>query len=111
VVGDQLRVRFVGDMVASEDCFALFCALSPEAACNLLERRLGPERPDALDKLSRQNKQAELEVALEIAERTEEAAIEASAREGTEVMRRADANPLCVLGLMTKQINDQQRVA
>jgi hypothetical protein len=110
VTGDQLHVHFADDVITSpSDVFCLFAAIDPDGACNFLERRLGPERPGAMDKTERIKKLAEIEAALELAERTEESAIEAAAIAGTEVMRRVDANPLCVLSVLIKQQTDQQQ--
>jgi hypothetical protein len=100
IVNDQINVRFRGDVATAEDVFALLCLASPDAACRSLERALGPERTDAMSKNDRLRAESEIDAALVRAERFEESAIEVAAASGVEIMRRPDANPLCVLGVV-----------
>jgi hypothetical protein len=104
IVGGRLRVNFKGDMFASEDVLALLAWAAPDPVCRALERAL-PESDgnDALSAAERGKRVAEIEARLLELERREEALIELAQADGIEVMRRSDASPLCVLGLVIKQ--------
>jgi hypothetical protein len=101
IISDRLYVDWRGSTVA-EEAFRLLCRTDAERACEYLESRLGPVT-GAMPKVERLRQEAELEAALERAERFEEQAICFAAESGTEVLRRPDADPKCVLGLAIKQ--------
>jgi hypothetical protein len=75
VVGDQLRVTYRGDMVAAGDTVALLAWIAPDAVLRALERAIDalPERADAMSVEQRKKRIAELEMALDQAERAEQA--------------------------------------
>jgi hypothetical protein len=102
IVNDALRVSFRGDMAAPEDVLALVAWAAPEQLCRALEREIDnqPARADALPASERVRRVAELEDQLHALESREEALIMRAHGDGLEVLRRPDASPPCVLGVV-----------
>jgi hypothetical protein len=102
---DQFMLRFKDDVVAStSDVLALACWIQPEAVLDALIRDIealpmpGDLRP--LPAHERLAATRELEAQLMALERKEESLIERAAGEGVEVLRRPDASPAAVLGVV-----------
>jgi hypothetical protein len=98
VLNDKLRVNWRGDTISVEDVVALLCLVAPEHVCKALERAL-PEVSHALPKDERLKRVAHLEMQQLELERKEESLITQAAAEGTEVLRRVDADPRAVLSV------------
>jgi hypothetical protein len=82
----------------------------PEALCEALEREIAaqPARADAMPASERMRRVAELEAQLPELDQREEALIERAHSDGLEVLRRPDASPLAVLGIVIAQAQVQQ---
>jgi hypothetical protein len=103
IFGDQLRVQWRGDMAATEDVIALACWLDPERVIDAITREL-PQRPGALPRDERLKQTALLESELDKLERSEEGLIQRAHSDGlADVLRRVDASPAAVLGVVVAQ--------
>jgi hypothetical protein len=114
IVGDKLRVLFRGDCVNPEDTAALLAWIAPDAFCRAIERELAEMpvgSPAAMPAAERIKKTSEIELQLLLLQRKEEAFIERAAADGVEVLRRPDASPLAVLGLVIVAQQAQAQVA
>jgi hypothetical protein len=102
IVRDELKLSFKGDMAAPEDVLALLSWFAPEQLLRRLEYEIDqlPARDDALSADARIKRAAELEAQLLELERREEALVMRAADDGLDVLRRPDANPCCVLGVV-----------
>jgi hypothetical protein len=90
-----------------DDVMAVLAWLSPDAMMRALEREIDalPDTQPAIPTAERDKRVAELMANLEQLERCEEALIDMAASEGVDVMRRAEASPAAVLGVVVKQRN------
>jgi hypothetical protein len=102
IVGDTLRVGWRGDCVMAEDTAALLAWIAPHLISEAISSELAalPERADALSVQERMRRLSELEAALLRAESQESALIMLAAEDGTEISRRHDMDPRCVLGVV-----------
>jgi hypothetical protein len=103
VVGDQMRVTFRDSVVAgTDDVLALLCWCCPEQVWKALTRsiREQPVRADAMSAEERTRRVTELEAQLSALEHREEALVLRAAGDGLEVLRRPDASPAAVLGVV-----------
>jgi hypothetical protein len=103
VVGDQVRVAFRDSVVgATDDVLALACWIQPEAVLTALTREI-EQMPTPINPLpanERKARVAELEQQSLELERREEALIMRAAGDGVELLRRPDAAPAAVLGVV-----------
>jgi hypothetical protein len=102
VVNGALRVTFRGDMAAAEDVLALLAWGRSGLVCDALDREVEklPEHADPMPTAERLARVAEIEGQMLDLERREEALVLRAAGDGLEVLRRPDASPLAVLGVM-----------
>jgi hypothetical protein len=80
---------------------ALLCWMQPAAMVAALEREIDamPAPELALTAKEKEKRLAQLKADLDALERLEETLIEQAARDGLEILRRADASPAAVLGV------------
>jgi hypothetical protein len=100
---DQLRVTFRDSVVAStDDVLALLCWCCPEQVFKALVRAIHdqPARADAMPAAERVRRVAELESQLLELELLEEAIILRAHGDGLDILRRPDAAPAAVLGVV-----------
>jgi hypothetical protein len=101
--GDRLTLRWRDDIVTSkEDALALFAWAAPDQVYAALTRSIKeqPVRADAMPAAERKRRVAEIEAELLRLEVFEEALIARAAGDGLEVLRRPDASPAAVLGVV-----------
>jgi hypothetical protein len=102
---DQLRLSFRDSVIGgTDDVVALLCEIFPEAVQAWLERKIEeqPARVGAMPASERLQRVAELEEKLLELERQDEALIELAAKQGIDILRRVDASPPVVLGVVIK---------
>jgi hypothetical protein len=105
-VKGRARVMWAEDMIASKDdlvgmlCWILGGASKQVSAAFLRDLDQQPEPANALTVAEREQRLAELSAELLRMERLEESLIVRAASDGTEVLRRPDASPLAVLGIV-----------
>jgi hypothetical protein len=100
---DQIRVTFRDSVVGgTDDVLALACWLQPEVVTAALTRDIEaqPTPISPLTRAERLQQVSELEGQLLELGFLEEGLILRAARDGIDVMRRGDADPRCVLGVM-----------
>jgi hypothetical protein len=105
VVRDQLRVTFRDSVIAStDDAIALLAWAAPDALYAALVRAMKaqPVRADAMSAEERIRRTDELSAQLLELEQREEALVLFAASDGIEIMRRPDADPRCVLGVVIR---------
>jgi hypothetical protein len=105
---DQLRVTFRDSVVGStDDVLALLCWCAPEQVYKALLRAIHeqPSRSDAMPAAERVRRVAELEAQLLQLELYEEALILRAHGDGLEVLRRPDAAPAAVLGVVIAKMD------
>jgi hypothetical protein len=112
VVRDQLTVRWRDDVIAGrEDLLATLAWLAPQAVLAAIEKEIDQQQPvrtDAMPRLERVKRTTELQEQLLQLEQREEALIVHAAGDGLEILRRPDASPLAVLGVVIAQAQAQQ---
>jgi hypothetical protein len=102
---DQIRVTFRDSVVGgTDDVLALACWLQPEAVVAALTRDIEqmPTPINPLTRAERLQKVSELEGQLLELGFLEDGLILRAAQDGIDVMRRRDADPRCVLGVVIK---------
>jgi hypothetical protein len=100
---DQIRLTFKDSVVGgTDDVLALACWLQPEAVVAALTRDIEaqPTPINPLTRADRLQQVSELEGQLLELGFLEEGLILRTARDGIDVMRRGDADPRCVLGVV-----------
>jgi hypothetical protein len=100
---DQIRLGFRDSVIGgTDDVVALLCEIFPEAVRAWLERKIeeAPRVVGAMPASERIARVAELEKTLCELEQREELVIEMAAKQGIEILRRVDASPPVVLGLV-----------
>jgi hypothetical protein len=114
-VQGNARVMWAEDMVANKDDLlgVLAWVMGPEKVLAAFSRDFDaePEARNALTVAERQEKVAELSADLLRMERIEESLIMRAASDGTEVLRRPDASPLAVLGIVIGVAKEAQSAA
>jgi hypothetical protein len=103
IARDQLTLRWSDDVIASRsDILAMMAWIDSAAVLDALCREIDrqPLRGGALAPVERTTRAAELVTALDRHERTEEALVGRAAPDGIEVLRRPDASPAAVLGVV-----------
>jgi hypothetical protein len=103
VVRDQLQLQWHDDVIASrQDLIGTLCWLAPTSVLAALKREIEAAGApvNAMPAAERIKKIGELEAQLLALERREEVLISCAAADGTEVLRRQDANPMAVLGVV-----------
>jgi hypothetical protein len=103
VVRDQLQLQWHDDVIASrQDLIGTLCWLAPASVLSALKREIEAAGApvNAMPAAERINRISELEAQLLALERREEVLISCAAVDGTEVLRRPDANPMAVLGVV-----------
>jgi hypothetical protein len=110
VVGDRIKIDWVGDTVMVEDTAALIAWLDPALLCEALCRELDsqPERSDAMSAAERSATTRFVEAELEQLERAEEQMICAAAESGIDLLRRPDALPAAVLSVVVVSFRETQ---
>jgi hypothetical protein len=103
IVGDQLKVNWRGDTAMIEDVAALLCWLQPTEFVEALQHELGQPAAGAISSAERSQRICDLEAQLYALAVREEKLIELAQADGVEILRRPDANPLCVLGVVVKE--------
>jgi hypothetical protein len=101
-VRGNARVAWVEDLATMDSVLGLLVvALGAEqvSAAFLRQFEQEPERADAVSPVERDQRLADLAASLLLLERQEEALIERAAADGTEILRRAEASPMAVLGI------------
>ena len=114
VVRDQLQLQWHDDVIASkQDLIGTLCWLAPTSVLSALKREIEAAGAlvNAMPAAERINRISELEAQLLALERREEVLISCAAVDGTEVLRRPDANPMAVLGIVVVAKEAQQQVA
>jgi hypothetical protein len=105
---DRLKVECRGDMFVAEDVLALLAWAAPEPLARSLDREVAalplPLQVDAMPANERIQRVAEIEEQLLILERREEALIERAAADDLDILRRGDASPLAVLGVVIVRV-------
>jgi hypothetical protein len=107
---DQLRVTFRDSVVGStDDVLALLCWCAPEQVYKSLVRAIHeqPARADAMPAAERVRRTAELEAQLLELELLEESIIIRAHGDGLDVLRRPDAAPAAVLGVVLAKIESK----
>jgi hypothetical protein len=107
VVGDRLRVTFRDSVIAStDDAVSLLCVFAPDQVFKMLTLALReqPVRADAMPAAERIRRTAELEAQLLELELLEEALIMRAHGDGVDVLRRVDAAPAAVLGVVVAKM-------
>jgi hypothetical protein len=103
VVKDTLRVTWHDDIIAGkDDALALLAWVAPDQVLATLERAI-EQQPTPINSMPANERIArvsELEDQLQELEAREEALISRASNEGIEVLRRPDASPACVLGVV-----------
>jgi hypothetical protein len=103
-VRGNARVAWTEDLVTSKDdllgLLAFILGAEQLSAAFARELEQEPERADALTPEERDKRIAELSASLLALERREEALIDRAANDGLDVLRRPDASPLAVLGVV-----------
>jgi hypothetical protein len=104
---DQIRlaspeVDLLAPSAVMQSVLATVAWIAPDAVLRAIEREIDGlgERTDALPRQERERRLAEIEHEIEQHERREEALILTAADSGTEILRRPDASPCCVLGVV-----------
>jgi hypothetical protein len=114
-VQGNARVIFADDVVASKDDVLglLSFVLGPQQLAAAFARFLEqePERADALSANEKNARESELRNRLLEHEQREEALIMAAHDQGIEIIRRVDASPACVLGVVIAKARTTQEVA
>jgi|SRR5262245_59034806 len=94
-------VAWVEDMATMDGVLGLLAlVVGSEQVAAALARDLAPEQGNAVSPLEREKRINELSVSLLALERQEEQLIMRAADEGVELLRRPDASPPCVLGVV-----------
>ena len=91
------------DVIASkQDLIGTLCWLAPTSVLAALKREIEAAGApvNAMPAAERIKKIGELEAQLLALERREEVLVSCAAADGTEVLRRQDANPMAVLGVV-----------
>jgi hypothetical protein len=102
---DQIRLSFRDSVIGgTDDVVALLAEIFPEAVQAWLERKIesAPRVVGAMPASERLQRVAELEKTLCELEQREEALIEQANKSGIDILRRPEASPPCVLGVVIK---------
>jgi hypothetical protein len=104
VQNGTLRVGFRDVLVEAEQTLALLAWIDPEKVRDALTGLLegAPRVVGAMGASEKQQRLAELEAKLLELERAEEALVEQANKSGIDILRRPDASPPCVLGVIVK---------
>jgi hypothetical protein len=91
----------------------MLCWLAPASVLSALKREIEAAGApvNAMPAAERIKRISELEAQLLALERREEVLVSCAAADGTEVLRRPDANPMAVLGIVVVAKEAQQQVA
>jgi hypothetical protein len=110
VVRDQLRITWRDSVIASiDDLIPVLAFVAPDALYAALVRSIKqqPVRADAMPAEERMQRVAELETQLERLEQREESLILRAHGDGLDVLRRPDASPAAVLGVVLAKIESK----
>jgi hypothetical protein len=112
-VRDQgVKINWRGDMVVAEDVAALLCWMEPALMCEALCREIDAQSGDgALSAADRVKSIFSISAELLDLERHEESLICFAADDGQEILRRPDADPRAVLGVVVVKAAPAAQVA
>jgi hypothetical protein len=106
---DALRVHWADDVVMSKsDIVSLLCCFLPEQVLAALQEMIGEQSPNAMPAAERDKRIARITQRLFELELQEESLILKAHGDGIDVMRRGDADPRAVLGVIVRSAQEAQ---
>ncbi len=109
IQNDQIKLNFRGDMFAPEDTLAMIAQFAPDAVLAALEDMIDalPTRADAMPRLERDRRAAELARRLEEFELAEQTLLDHAHKNGLDMLPRPDTSPSAFLGVVVVKAQAQ----